>query len=87
MARTGRAQSRSVEDLAERRFVESFASELQERISSGGIGRLVLMADPKTLGVLREKLSDAARSVIETEIGADFAHNTVAEIEAAIARY
>lgn len=87
MARLGRAQSHTVEDLGERRFVESIASELEERISSGGIRRLVLMADPKTLGLLREKLSESARRVIEPEIGADFAHNTVAEIEAAIARY
>jgi len=86
-ARTGRAQSQSVEDLAERRFVESIALELEERIAGGGIQRLVLMADPKTLGIMREKLSETARSVIDTEIAADFAHKTVIEIEAAIARH
>lgn len=87
MARLGRAQSHSVEDLAERRFVVSIASELEARIANGSINRLVLMADPKTLGLLREKLSETARGIIEEEIAADFAHNTVAEIETAIARY
>ncbi len=87
MARLGRAQNHSVEDLAERRFVESIASELEARIANGSINRLVLMADPKTLGLLRDKLSETARGNITQEFAADFAHNTVAQIEAAIARY
>lgn len=87
MARAGRAQRQSVEDIAESRFVESVALEIETRILSGSIGDLVLIADPKTLGLLRDQINATAHKKIRREIGGDFAHNSVAEVEAVLARH
>ena len=86
-ARTGRANNQSVEAIAEHRFVQSVAAELEERIRSGGIGALVLIADPKTLGLLRARMSDRSRDVVCEEIDGDFARKTIAEVEAFLARH
>lgn len=86
-ARLGRSHSQSVEDHFELKFVQSIAAELSERVRTGAIAEMVLIADPKTLGLLRRQLSDQTQEAIAQEIGGDFAHNTVAEVEAVLARY
>jgi len=86
-AKIGRSQSHTVDELAEHRFVNSVAAELDERVRSGGIGQMVLVADPKTLGRLRSHINDRTRDAIRQEIGGDFAHNTVAEVEAVLAKH
>lgn len=86
-AKKGRSQNFTVEELSEHRFVISVAAELDERVRSGAIGQMVLIADPKTLGRLRSHINDQTRDAIRQEIGGDFAHNTVAEVEAAVAQY
>jgi protein required for attachment to host cells len=80
-ARVGRAQSTDVEDLAEHRFVQSTAAALDKGIQKDGVAKLVLVADPKTLGRLRTQLSDQARNAIVHEISGDHAHKALAEIE------
>ncbi|MDJ0921554.1 MAG: host attachment protein [Henriciella sp.] len=80
-ALVGRADSTSVEDLAEHRFVQSIASELTERIVDGSMASLVLIADPKTLGLLRSQLPEVAHAAIRKEIAGDHAHQTVAQVE------
>lgn len=87
LARTGRAHRRSVEDEAELRFVESIALEIETRILSGTIGNLTLIADPKSLGLMRDRIKADARAKISHEIGTDLAHRTVAEIETLLASY
>lgn len=86
-AKKGRVHEHSVEELSEHRFVSSIAAELDERVSSGAIDHMVLIADPKTLGRLRSQINDRTREAIYQEIGGDFAHNTVADVEAVLARF
>ena len=86
-ALVGRSQTRSVEELSEHRFVHSVAAELDERVRIGSINKMVLVADPKTLGLMRARFQDLTRDAISEEIGGDFAHNTVAEVEALLTRY
>jgi protein required for attachment to host cells len=86
-AKIGRSQNHSVEDISEHKFVNSIAAELDERVRTGAIGQMVLIADPKTLGRLRSHINNRTRDAIRLEIGGDFAHNTVADVEAVLARY
>jgi protein required for attachment to host cells len=86
-AKKGRSQNLSVEELSEHRFVNSVAAELDERVRCGAIGHMVLVADPKTLGRLRAQMNDCTREAIVEEIGGDFAHNTVADVEAVLAKH
>ncbi|MHA7899837.1 MAG: baeRF12 domain-containing protein [Henriciella sp.] len=86
-ARVGRAQSQSVEDIAEFRFVHSIADELDGKVQSGSIRKMVLVADPKTLGQLRAHINERTRDAICEEIVGDFAHETVADVEALLNRH
>lgn len=86
-AKRGRSQHLSVEELSEHRFVNSVAAELDERVRSGVIGKMVLIADPRTLGRLRSRMNDQTRDATIKEIGGDFAHNTIADVEAVLARH
>lgn len=86
-AKKGRSQNLSVEELSEHRFVNSVGAELDERVRSGAIGKVVLIADPRTLGRLRSRMNEQTREAIIEEIGGDFAHNTVADVEAVLARH
>ena len=83
-ARIGQAQAQSVEAAAERNFVHTVALELNARTSKESMNELVLVADSKTLGMLRGDLSDQTRSVITREIGGDHTHDTVADVEALV---
>ena len=80
-ARIGRAQASDIEDVAEHRFVEFIAEDLEKRIQKHEVERLVLVADPKTLGVLRTQLSDQARKAVAGEISGDHTHKTIAQLE------
>jgi len=85
-ARKGRSHIHSVEEIAEHRFIKSVSAELDERVKTGGIVDLVLIADQKTLGLLRHQICEHTQGAIRYEIGGDFAHDTVDEIEALLAR-
>ncbi|MEL7031611.1 MAG: host attachment protein [Pseudomonadota bacterium] len=86
-AKKGRSQNLSVEELSEQRFVNSVGAELDERVQSGAIDKIVLIADPRTLGRLRSRMNEQTREAIIEEIGGDFAHNTVADVEAVLVRH
>ncbi len=86
-ARLGRAHMHTVEDAAEFRFVHAIADQLDERVSRGAIDKVVLIADPKTLGQLRALISDRTKDAIYEEIAGDFVHNTVADVETLLKRY
>lgn len=63
---------------------ENFAREIAERIESGRASdqfqKLVLMAPPEFLGVLREQLSDAVRKLVVEEIAKDLVTHSAEEV-------
>lgn len=68
---------------------ERFAKELAERLRlwalDGRFATLVLVADPRTLGVLRPTLHKAVTERVAGEIAKDLTGAPVAEIEAVLA--
>jgi protein required for attachment to host cells len=63
---------------------EIFAKEIAERLetgrTSGQFQKLVLMAPPAFLGVLREQLGDEVRKLVVEEIAKDLVTHTVDEV-------
>jgi protein required for attachment to host cells len=55
-------------------FAQRIARDLEKSIQEGKINRMVLMAGPKFLGLLREALSPLARQSIALEVNKDLIH-------------
>lgn len=73
-------------DLAEHRFAESVAAEINEAVRIGACKEIVLVAPPKILGDLRKALSvDAARRV-KGEVAKDLTHHPIGEIESILGK-
>lgn len=70
---------------------ESHAVELVARLdraaAAGDFAALVIVADPRTLGVLRPLLGAPVRAALLAEIVGDHTHDTVEAIEALVERY
>ena len=64
--------------------VETFAKEIAERLetgrTSGQFQKLVLMAPPAFLGVLREQLGDEVRKLVVEEIAKDLVTHSADEV-------
>lgn len=70
--------------LAKVGFAQGLADVIDDAVAQGRIGALVIMADARTLGVLRSGLSDLAQKAVLGEIVGDYAHQTVEKIERAV---
>lgn len=70
--------------IEETRFNETLADRLNRLVQKGRIGKMVLIADPRSLGRLRPLLSQATASAVLSEIPKDLAHQTVASIEKSV---
>jgi protein required for attachment to host cells len=70
--------------IEETRFNETLAERLNRLVQKGRIGKMVLIADPRSLGRLRPLLSQATASAVLSEIPKDLAHQTVASIEKSV---
>lgn len=68
-------------ELAEHRFAESVADEINEAIRSGACKEIVLVAPPKILGDLRKRLSVEAAKHVKGEVAKDLTHHRIGEIE------
>jgi protein required for attachment to host cells len=62
-----------------------FASGLAELLADAAPRPLVLIADPRTLGALRARMSQATAKRVTREITADLTHHTVASIAEVLA--
>lgn len=71
-------------DLEEARFVEALAERLNRLALQGKFSKLVLIADPRSLGRLRPALHDRARDAILAEIPKDLAHQSIPAIEKSV---
>jgi protein required for attachment to host cells len=73
--------------VAEERFAEHTATKLRDWAASGRFGRLVVVADPRTLGELRAAYDDDLRSVILAEIDKDLTNLPLDKIERSISAH
>jgi len=78
----GRGPKSAVEEtdwhrVAERRFAEDLGERLVEWAGEGRFERLIVVADPSTLGVLRNAYGDRLQSVLMAEIDKDLTNLTL----------
>jgi protein required for attachment to host cells len=66
---------------AEQEFLRSLAGELDRAVTSGQTKRIVLVAPPRSLGVLRQASTGHLRSAIKREVAHDYVKLTIGEIE------
>jgi protein required for attachment to host cells len=67
-------------------FAKAVARTLDGARTRNEFDRLVLIAGPRMLGLLRQALPAACRSVIAAEVAKDFVHQDVATIREAVPR-
>lgn len=73
-------------EFAEGRFVRDFAERLNRAAAHGRFDRLILVAPPKALGLLRPALSAEVTGRLAAEIPSDLTGHPVGEIERQIAK-
>jgi protein required for attachment to host cells len=69
-------------DHEKEKFVLHLGRLISEQAGRSEYDRLVLVADPKTLGQLRDALSKAAQERLEIELDKDYTHDTPKQLEA-----
>lgn len=72
-------------DQEEQRFLARLAERLDKAVQGGETKSLVLVAPPRALGVLRQKLSQHVRNALRAEIEKDYVKMSVDEIAKHIA--
>jgi len=80
-----RGQSSAMEEtdwhrVAEHRFAEDLAERLIDWVGKGRFDRIVIVADPRTLGVLREAYGDKLGSVLVAEVDKDLTNLTLPDM-------
>jgi len=68
-------------DAEERLFLERLVHRLDAAIAAGEVSKLVMIAAPRALGMLRHGYSPAVRHAIHTELGKDYVKMPLHEIE------
>lgn len=82
-ARTGVAAA-DWDAAAKERFAKELAAKLHEWAQEKAFERLVIVADPSTLGDLRTALPEEARRALLGEIGKDLTREPIEKIEKVI---
>jgi protein required for attachment to host cells len=72
-------------DQAEQDFLTALAKRMDAAVQSGEPERLIVIAPPRALGVLRNAYSAALRKALAGEIDKDYTHLPVYEIEQRLA--
>lgn len=68
-------------ELAKERFAADLADKLYDRVQSGAMERIVLVAAPKVLGDLRKQLHKEVSDRVVGEVAKTLTNHRVAEIE------
>ncbi|TAK48909.1 MAG: host attachment protein [Xanthobacteraceae bacterium] len=68
-------------DLEEQHFTRDVAAALEKLVRERNVKALVIAAPPRTLAELRQAFHDDVKKRIIAEIGKDFTHEPVYEIE------
>ena len=71
---------------AEREFAREFAAKLVDWANEGRFRHLVVCADPRTLGALRDGYGDRLKSVLVAELDKDLTNLPVTEMQDALKR-
>lgn len=72
--------------LDKARFAAELADELNAAAAADGLPPWVLVADPRSLGEIRQRLAPPARERMLRDLPADHTHDAVPQIEALIKR-
>jgi len=72
--------------LGETRFAVDLADRLDQWASRDRFGDLVVVADSRTMGVLRGAMSEQVKACLRAEIQKDYAHRTIEFIEDALSQ-
>ena len=73
-------------EIEAHRFAASMADQINEAVRTGSCKEIVLVAPPKVLGDLRQKLSAEAQKHVKGEIAKDLTHHRIGEIEEILGR-
>lgn len=68
-------------DLEEKRFAHEVADKLALMVRDGRVEKLVIAAPPRTLGELRQAMTDQVKSRVIAEIDKDFTSQPVPQIQ------
>lgn len=74
-------------DQAEAEFAQRIADFLNVQVRGERVGQLVLVAPPRTLGVLRKHLRGEVSDLVTAEIPKDLVKHPIASIEALVTNY
>ena len=69
-----------------RQFATSLAGQINAAVRDGTFESLVVVADARTLGVLRTRLDAAAQAAVIREIEGDYTKHPVADIRTMLER-
>jgi protein required for attachment to host cells len=72
-------------DQAERDFLEGVAVRLDRAVADGETGKIVLVAPPRALGMIRTAMTPAVKSAVVVELAKDYVMMPVSEITRLIA--
>ncbi len=84
----GQSQHRLAPHTGPDKQADAFATEIAQRLDmaekSDAFERLILIAAPRMLGIVRDKLNGPVRAKIWTEIDKDFTHMPLEKIDEAL---
>lgn len=89
--RPGGAARETVEEtdwkrLAKEEFAAGLAAHVNHAVQDGAFDALVIVADPRTLGVLRNGFDERAKSAILSEVEGDYTRHTLPDIAKMLGR-
>lgn len=68
-------------DRTEKTFLRNLTQELQAAVASGAVKRVVLVAPPRALGVLRKYWPATLRAAVKAELAHDYVKLSIHELE------
>jgi protein required for attachment to host cells len=68
-------------DRAERQFLNALAHDLNAAVTQGTVKKLIVVAAPRSLGMLRQAFSPSVRHALAAEIDKDWVKMPIYEIE------
>jgi protein required for attachment to host cells len=74
-------EPRDFQAEAEEAFLKTVAGDISRRVASGEIKKLIVVAPPRAMGMLRHDFSAAVRAVIKAELEKDYVRQPIHEIE------
>lgn len=68
-------------DIEEKKFAQEIAERLGRMVRDGKVDKLIIAAPPRTLGELRQALSEQVKARVIAEIDKDFTRHPVPDIQ------